>query len=118
MPGNELTASFRCIIPRSASVANPARPALYGHGLLGSNSEVHQGANKDMSNEHDIVSCATYWYGMSSEDVLNAIATLRDGSNMPTIADRLQQGMLAQLYLGRLMIAPGGLSSDPNFAGL
>ena len=32
---------------------------------------------------------------------------------MPSIADRLQQGMLDALYLGRLMIHPQGLAANP-----
>ena len=34
-PGNTATAQFDCIIPTSASGVSPARPSLYGHGLLG-----------------------------------------------------------------------------------
>lgn len=116
-PGNELTASFRCNVPRSATVAAPARLSLYGHGLLGSNNEVDAGNVQDMAFEHDIVFCATNWVGMSSEDIPNALAVLKDGSGMPTIADRLQQGMLATLYLGRLMIHKDGLPANAAFAG-
>jgi hypothetical protein len=50
---------------------------------------------------------------MSSEDVPNAAAVLQDISRMPTIADRLQQGMLNMLVLGRLMAHPQGLASSP-----
>jgi hypothetical protein len=118
LPGNEMTADFRCIVPRSASAGAPARLSLYGHGLLGSDSEVEAGNVKDMANEHDIVFCATNWAGMSSEDVPNAVSVLKDTSGMPTIADRLQQGMLNFLYLGRLMIHKDGLPANAAFANL
>ncbi|HEX3295117.1 MAG TPA: hypothetical protein VHR38_15415, partial [Solirubrobacterales bacterium] len=40
--GNDWTANFDCIIPRSAidGTPTPGRPAIYGHGLFGSASEV------------------------------------------------------------------------------
>jgi hypothetical protein len=50
---------------------------------------------------------------MSSEDIANAASVLQDVSGMPTIADRLQQGMLNMLVLGRLMAHPQGLASSP-----
>ena len=40
---------------------------------------------------------------MSEEDVGTAISVLADISKFPQIADRLQQGFLAFLFLGRLM---------------
>jgi hypothetical protein len=113
-------ASFVCIIPRAAlasadATATPARASIYGHGLLGSNNEVNAGNVRAMANEHNFVFCATKWIGMSDQDIPNAIAVLQDLSNFPTMTDRLQQGMLDQLYLARLMIHPDGFVSDPAF---
>jgi hypothetical protein len=118
MPGNEATAPFVCNVPRSATTAAPARLSLYGHGLLGKETEINAGNVQDMSSEHDIVFCATRWAGMSNDDIANAVTVLQDGSRMPTIADRLQQGMLNTLYLGRLMIHKDGLPANTAFAGL
>src|SRR4051794_18268096 len=118
MPGNEASPTFICNVPRSATTANPARLVLYGHGLLGKETEINAGNVQDMANEHDFVFCATKWAGMSFDDVANAISVLKDGSNMPTIADRLQQGFLNFLYLGRLMIHKDGLPANTAFAGL
>jgi hypothetical protein len=115
LPGNTMQAPFRCNIPRSASPDRPARIALYGHGLLGNFSEVSAGNVRRMANEHDFVFCATYWAGMSNPDIPNAISVLQDIGRMPTIADRLQQGMLNFLYLGRLMRHPQGLVADAAF---
>jgi hypothetical protein len=53
--------------------------------------------------------------GMSEEDIPNAFSTLADLSRSNTIFDRVQQGMLNFLYLGRLMIHPEGFSADPAF---
>ena len=115
----DYTTAFTCIIPRAAlkpdgSVAR-ARPAVYGHGLLGSEREVAAGNVRDMANEHDFVFCATRWIGLSEEDIANAVSVLGDLSRFPSIADRLQQGILDTLFLGRLMIAGDGLASNPAF---
>ena len=52
---------------------------------------------------------------MAEEDIPNAITVLRDLSRFPTLADRLQQGFLNFLFLGRALIHPGGLAADPAF---
>ena len=115
----DYTAPFTCILPRAAIKADGtvarARPAVYGHGLLGSEREVSAGNVRDMANEHNFVYCATKWIGLSQEDIGNAVAVLGDLSRFPTIADRLQQGILDTLFLGRLMTAGGGFVSDAAF---
>src|SRR6185295_16063785 len=55
------------------------------------------------------------WYGMASEDVPSALQALHDISKFPAIPDRLQQGLLAFLYLGRLMKHPQGFSANDAF---
>ncbi len=114
------TADFLCIVPRAAlagpgGAAVPARPAVYGHGLLGDEGEVSAGNVRSMANEHDFVFCATKWIGMSEEDIGNAVAILQDFSRFPTLPDRGQQGLVNTLFLGRLMIHPRGLASHPAF---
>ncbi|HET8673322.1 MAG TPA: hypothetical protein VFL87_06790 [Thermoleophilaceae bacterium] len=117
LPGNVVQANFDCIIPRSAVDAgpNPARPSLYGHGLFGSASEVHAGNVQDMANEHNFVFCATNWSGMANDDLPNALSALQDLSTFNTLPDRMQQAYVNFMYLGRLMIHPNGLSSNPAF---
>ena len=68
-----------------------------------------------MANEHNFVFCATKWIGMSNDDIANAVGILQNLSNFPTLTDRLQQAMLNQLFLARLMIHPQGFVSDPAF---
>jgi hypothetical protein len=112
------TAKFVCNIPRSAlDPATPpkARPALYGHGLLGKADEIDAGNVKAMSNEHNFVFCATPWAGFSSDDVPHIVSVLGDWSAFNTVADRMQQGFLNMLLLGRAMIHPKGLSALPAF---
>jgi hypothetical protein len=113
-----MSARFYCNIPRSAldPAAPPkARPSLYGHGLLGGPDEIDAGNVKAMSNEHNFVFCATAWAGFSEEDLGNILGVLGDFSGFNTMADRMQQGFLNMLFLGRAMIHPQGLSTNPAF---
>jgi hypothetical protein len=122
LPGDELpdrngdfTATFTCDIPRSATPDLPARGSIYGHGLLGGQGEVGAGNVQKMGNENDILYCATDWYGMATGDVPNVATMLLDMSFFPTLPDRVQQGMLAQLFLARLLKDSRGFASDPAF---
>ncbi len=108
------TSPFVCNLPE-ASATTPARMALYGHGLLGDLTEVNGDLTKKLGADHDIAYCATNWAGMSEDDIGNAITSLRDLSNFPTMADRIQQGLLANLFLGRLMKHADGFSANAAF---
>jgi hypothetical protein len=114
--GNVDQAPFTCNIPRAASTA-PSHIALYGHGLLGDGTQIDEGNIQDMSAEHDFTFCATDWQGMSKLDIPNAITILADFSGFPSLADRLQQGMLNTLYLGRLLAHPQGFAANAAFQG-
>jgi hypothetical protein len=116
VPGNTSAAPFTCIVPRKVLTDGPARPALYGHGLLGTGEQVTGGANQALANEHGFVSCATDWIGMSTEDLPNVALLLADLSRFASLTDRAQQGMLNFLHLGRLMVHPRGLAADPVFS--
>lgn len=122
LPGDELpdrngdfTGTFTCDIPTSASASKPARASIYGHGLLGGQGEVGAGNVQKMGVENNVLFCATDWYGMATGDIPNVATMLADMSNFPTLPDRVQQGMLAQLFLARLMKDPRGFASDPAF---
>ncbi len=113
-------ASFVCNIPRAAlanagATAVPARASIYGHGLLGAHTEVSAGNVRSMANEHNFVFCATKWIGMADEDITNAIGILQDVSKFPSFTDRLQQSMVNQLFLARLMIHPNGFVANAAF---
>ncbi len=109
-----MQARFICRIPRAA-LTTPARPSLYGHGLLGSADEIDAGNVDDMASEHNMMFCATPEIGMADEDIPNAIALLGDMSKFSSMADRLQQGLLNELILGRLMISPSGFAANSAF---
>lgn len=113
------TAPFNCMIPHAAlddPGAEPGRAQLYGHGLLGTNSQATSQDQQILGQAHNFVICATDEIGMSTSDVPNIAGNiLTDMGNFPELADRLQQGMLNSLFLGRLMIHPDGLVSDAAF---
>jgi hypothetical protein len=110
-------ANFDCIIPASVTTgpAGAGRPSLYGHGLFGSAAEVASSPQRQLAQEHGIVFCATDELGLSAPDVPLAIYALQELSRFPAIPDRLQQGLLDELYLGRAMISPTGFTTDPAF---
>jgi hypothetical protein len=113
IPGNTTAARFICNIP-----ANPAagkfRPSLNGHGLLGTAYQVNDGKLYDLGDD-GLMFCATDWIGMAQEDIPNDVSLLADLGRFSTLADRVQQGMLNFLYLGRAMIHPNGFGSHPAF---
>ena len=113
--GNVQLAKFVCNIPRTASAATPARPVLYGHGLLGDPSEIDSGALKQYMAESNTMLCATPWIGMATEDVPNVLVALADMSLFPSIPDRSQQGFLDFLFLGRAAVHPSGFTAKPAF---
>lgn len=114
------TASFTCNIPRSAmpdasTRAAAARGMVYGHGLLGSRSEVNAGNVRTMADEYRFVACATDWTGFARDDIGTAVTALEDFTNFPKMADRTQQGFLNTLFLARLLRSPSGFASAPAF---
>ncbi len=115
IPGNVATAQFECIVPSSASPAHPARISLYGHGLLGSRDEVKAGNVEDMAREHNFVFCATDWWGLAQDDEGFDAGALQDINKFPVPVDRLQQGVLNFLFLGRLMLSTHGLATSAAF---
>jgi len=140
LPGNTYEGKFACNIPWAAATT-PARPAFYGHGLFGDRFEINQGQLEAMSQEHDFVFCATEEIGMACAtdtpptdlaqllaeaeqgvlpetpncDIPNVVTAIADLSRFDTMIDRLQEGILAELYLGRVMGHPGGFDSGPAF---
>jgi hypothetical protein len=116
IPGNAATTNFDCIVPATATAAHPARISLYGHGLLGgSKSELTAENVEDMATEHNMVFCGTDFWGLAAPDTLNDAAALADLNRFPAVVDRLQQGALNTLFLGRLLLNPAGLAFNGAF---
>ncbi|MBK8295377.1 MAG: hypothetical protein IPK93_11675 [Solirubrobacterales bacterium] len=112
-------ANFDCIVPHAvvdSPSAAPGRALVYGHGLLGSiGGEIDADSQLDLADEHGFVVCGTDEIGMSLGDAGTVISALTDLNNFPKVADRLQQGLLNELYLARLMVHPDGFTSAPGF---
>jgi hypothetical protein len=115
LPGSIEAAPFDCIVPTAASPRHPARIALYGHGFLSTRAEVEAAWVQQLAREYGIAFCATDWLGQAQADLPAFIQALRDVNRLPGIVDRIQQGVLNTLYLGRAMLNPAGFASDPAF---
>ncbi len=106
-----MNTDFTCTLP--ATAAAPVQTVLYGHGLLGSREEVlgigRTGASAG------IAFCALDWIGMSAADVPTIAETIGELTTFRTLPDRLQQGHLAWLLLGRLLASEAGFVTDPAF---
>ncbi len=111
-------AKFTCIVPQVGLTGpNPPklRPFIFGHGLLGAADQVQGSINPDLAQDHSMIACATDEIGMASEDVGEVVLALGDLSRFKVVPDRLQQGLLNELFLARLMYHPGGMGTHPAF---
>ena len=115
IPGNVATALFECIVPTSASPTSPARISLYGHGLLGGHKEVTDSWVQALATRFNMTFCATNWWGLANGDYPLAATAVANLSLFGVLVDRLQQGVLNTLFLGRLMLNPQGLAANPAF---
>jgi hypothetical protein len=118
IPGNTMRANFICNIPRQAidgAAPVQVKPVIYGHGLLGSASEVNSGPQAAMAFEHGYTYCATDWAGFATQDIGTVAASLQDLSHFPKLIDRMQQGFVNQMFLGRALVHPQGLGTNPAF---
>jgi hypothetical protein len=106
---------FQCEISRS-SLGEASRPMLYGHGLLGDRTEVGRGSTERLR-ERGWSPCAVDWWGMSFADLPNVAISLLDLSGFASMVDRMQQGFLNFMYLGRALVHPDGLTSSAAFRG-
>jgi hypothetical protein len=108
------TANFICVLPSTVQMAGPATPTVYGHGLLGSASEV-EGGSFSAGVAADLMGCATDWVGLSHNDVGNVARNLKDMSTFDTQVDHMLQGFVNFQFLGRLINSDSGFVTDPAF---
>ena len=114
--------NFTCLIPRAAvgrrRRSTPARPSLYGHGLLGSAERDH-GRQHQGDGERAQLRVLRHRLGRACRPRTSRTSRtiLGDLSNFPTLPDRAQQGFLNFMYLGRLMIHPHGLHAQRRVPG-
>jgi hypothetical protein len=112
------SAPFECEIPR-VGIEGPTpiklRPYVFGHGLFGDASGVRGSVNPQLQNDYGFAGCATDEIGMSDKDLGTIAGVLGNLTNFPRIPDRLQQGLINELFLERLMLHPQGFSSNVAF---
>jgi hypothetical protein len=105
---------YVCTVPQVATPSNPAHPTLYGHGLLGSRNE-SSGGSTDRDRERNFMPCGVNWMGFAEYDIVNAVHTLLDPSNMATMADRSQQGFLNWIVFSRAIVHSNGFAANAAF---
>jgi hypothetical protein len=113
--GDFFTARYRCIVPYAATSENPARLALYGHGLLGTGNQTSSSHVVAFAHEHNLVICGTDWTGFADEDEDTVFEVLADFSNFPRFIERQHQGVLNFQFLGRVLQHADGFASDTAF---
>ena len=111
---------FECVVPNSAVTGtdvNPTQSGIFGHGLLGDFTQVDDMIRFTPSeaNDSNTTWCATNWAGFSSDDIGGVLSSLKDLSNFNKLTDRMQQGFVNMIYLGRAMLHPDGFDTDPAF---
>jgi hypothetical protein len=113
------TVPFVVDVPRLAwnggPIATPFRASLWGHGLLGDRFQL--GALASAANTYGYIIAGVDMQGMSDADVAPGVVPLtQDFSLFHNIPERLHQGLLHHLLLGRLLGDPvDGFASDPAF---
>ncbi len=108
-----MKATFLCTVPTGATAAKPAPTVIYGHGLLGSRTEV-LGIGRT-GGSVNLGFCALDYLGMSTDDVASVVKSFEDLSTFRALPDRLQQGHLSFLLLGRLLRSAKGFVADKAF---
>ena len=109
-----LSVPYVCDIPSVATASAPASPLLFGHGLLGSRAQVG-GRSTELLRARNFAPCGVDFAGMSSMDQGNVLLTLQDLSRFGGLVDRLHQGLLNSLFLGRVLVHPSGFAAHPAF---
>jgi hypothetical protein len=114
IPGNTILANFQCNIPIGAKDGQTFQPVLNGHGLFGTASQVNSDELFALGSFR-LMACATDEIGMAQADVPNNVVSLENLSQFPSVPDRLQQGLIDFIYLGRDLINPSGFCSNAVF---
>src|SRR3546814_16273864 len=98
------TVPYVCSVPRSALSGEPAKPVLYGHGLLGSRNEAVGGSPRGLRRK-GYMPCAVDWAGVANGDLFKAPLHTRTISLVTYLADQAQQGFCA-LFTRRSATVP------------
>ena len=110
----ETERDFTVVVPHSLFEQNKSGAILqYGHGLMGSQSEVTSDYLEAMADRYGYVLLASDWSGMSRADLNDIIVMLVDEiDHFSIIPERCQQGFIELIAAERLLA--GALSRDPE----
>jgi len=103
------TFTYTCDVPLDRG---PSYPTLYGHGLVGSQSQIQ---DAQWPRRFGFLPCGADWWGMSTGDLPNIVTILVEMGRFPSLPDRGQQGFINFMYLGRAATHPQGFASHPCF---
>ncbi len=98
---------FLLLIPESvrarvAAGGDPGRLVIYGHGILGSRTEIDSAWMVETASRLGLVVVATDWWGMSHDDLPRLAATLgTDFDSFDATPERIHQGIINALGLMR-----------------
>ncbi len=107
-------ADFWLQIPHSAVDGTPHGLVKYGHGMLGSGSQVSGSFNQKIANENELIYYAADFVGFSHADVMQALQALPQPTYFEELADRMHQGVLEYVLLTQAMLE--GLEDLPDDA--
>jgi len=110
-------APFSAVIPKCAAAQKPVPVVIYGHGLMGSGKEVLGGYPRKAAQHVCAIFIATDWRGMSEIDLPAVALTLNDLNQMPTVMDKLVQGIVNFIALEQIARGPMARSADFMDAG-
>ena len=104
---------FRVRIPIRATTGTPGALLQYGHGLLGSRTQVGGDGLRALATRHNYVTFATDWIGMAEDDSsgLADMIAVGDIAEFRHTPERSLQGFVNALLAMRMM--SGAFAQDP-----
>jgi hypothetical protein len=104
--------NFVAVLPTSA--ATTALPLFQvGHGIFGSAEQITDANLVGFADQLGFAMIATDLIGVADPDKALLLADIQDLNKLPQVTERMQQGVLNQLALSRVITT--GLLSDPVF---
>ena len=109
----ETTVPFTIIVPQTAIDDPRPLPLIqYGHGLLGSQGEVHNGYLSEFANTYGYILFAVDWTGMKEEDRGPiSLMLVSEIDHFSIIPERTQQGFVE--FLAAMKMMRGAMVNDP-----
>jgi hypothetical protein len=108
---------WELLIPQSA-LTTPAKILQYGHGLLGSRTQIESGHFRTFMNTYNYAIFSVNMVGMAEDDEGWITLRVANGESdvLGRMMDRMHQGILNQLMGMRLMAT--GMDADPTYGPL